>query len=297
MRLAILAAARSCRPGRRRRPSPRAARRRRRGSASELGQIRAGPGAGSELRTAGLEVRLSRLEEQLRQLTGRIEEVEYAQRQTSARHRSAGGRSRCAAARRRPAAASRRAPKRRPSRRPRHPSRRAGQAQPSIIAPDAAGAAGLRAGHDPRGRACAASHRSADTAGSRADRPRLARSPKVPMPPTSSALDLLQAGNWAEAEQPFSHVRRRTIPNDPRAPTASYWLGETYSVPQGLPDRGLGVRPQLPDLRRGRAAGAGQSAQARHVAGGHGRPGQGLPDLRASWPSGTRTPRRRSARP
>mgnify|MGYP000252226350 CR=1 FL=1 len=40
-------------------------------------------------------------------------------------------------------------------------------------------------------------------------------------------LDLLQAGNWALAEQAFGNFVQ-TYPDDSRVPTASYWLGETY---------------------------------------------------------------------
>ena len=41
------------------------------------------------------------------------------------------------------------------------------------------------------------------------------------------ALDLLQTGNWPSAEQSFTSFVK-DYPDDPRAPTASYWLGETY---------------------------------------------------------------------
>ena len=41
------------------------------------------------------------------------------------------------------------------------------------------------------------------------------------------ALDQLQAGSWGEAEQSFDTFVK-SYPDDPRASTASYWVGETY---------------------------------------------------------------------
>ena len=48
------------------------------------------------------------------------------------------------------------------------------------------------------------------------------------------ALDLLQAGNWADAEQSFTSFVK-DYPDDARAPTASYWLGETYFFRKDYP--------------------------------------------------------------
>ena len=48
------------------------------------------------------------------------------------------------------------------------------------------------------------------------------------------ALDLLQAGKWADAEQAFTSFVQ-DYPDDPRAPTASYWLGETYFFRKDYP--------------------------------------------------------------
>ena len=41
------------------------------------------------------------------------------------------------------------------------------------------------------------------------------------------ALDQLQAGGWADAGQTFDTFAK-SYPDDPRVPTASYWVGETY---------------------------------------------------------------------
>ncbi|MEO1016509.1 MAG: tol-pal system protein YbgF [Pseudomonadota bacterium] len=41
------------------------------------------------------------------------------------------------------------------------------------------------------------------------------------------ALGLLQAGEWANAQSAFEAIVR-DHPDDPRAPTSAYWLGETY---------------------------------------------------------------------
>jgi tol-pal system protein YbgF len=48
------------------------------------------------------------------------------------------------------------------------------------------------------------------------------------------ALDQLQAGSWASAEQSFESFVA-SYPNDPRASTASYWIGETYLFRKDYP--------------------------------------------------------------
>ena len=48
------------------------------------------------------------------------------------------------------------------------------------------------------------------------------------------ALDQLQAGSWGEAEQSFDTFVK-SYPDDPRASTASYWVGETYLFRKDYP--------------------------------------------------------------
>ena len=225
------------------------------------------------LRTAALEVRLSRLEEELRRLTGRIEEVEYAQRQASART----GRPRCRPGR--PAAAAAAPPRRRGAAQPGSRATAApavGVAGPRIDhRARRRGASGLRPGHDPRGcRARAARRQGADPAGAEPGRSRAPRpgcSPKVRMRPTRARSICCRPASGAMPSR-SSPRSSRTTRTTARAPTASVLAGRDLLLPQGLPDRRLGVRAQLPDLRRCRAARAGQPAQARHVAGRDGRP-------------------------
>ena len=185
------------------------------------------------LRTAALEVRLSRLEEELRHLTGRIEEVEYAQRQAAARldalvadldARLPGG----SGATARAAAPIAEAP---PPLSAPEPTRE------SIISPDAAARQGYVLGTIPeaavRGqpavKAPALPAPSQDGVGAQA---RL--QPEGADATYKSALDLLQAGKWGDAEQVFTSFVQ-DYPNDPRAPTASYWLGETYFFRKDYP--------------------------------------------------------------
>ena len=98
---------------------------------------------------------------------------------------------------------------------------------PSIIAPDASAQQGHVLGTIPQD---AAGHQSA------ADLP----APQARLTPQGAdadykqALDLLQAGNWAQAEQAFTGFVQ-SYPDDPRAPTASYWLGETYLFRKDFP--------------------------------------------------------------
>ncbi len=182
------------------------------------------------VRTAGLEVRLSRLEEDLRSLTGRIEEIEYAQRQAAARldalvadldARLPGGGSGA------PRAA---AP-------PPEPPPQRSAARESIIAPDAAARQGYVLGTIPenavRGQPTVKTPTlpapSQDGVGAQA---RL--QPEGADSTYKGALDLLQAGKWGDAEQQFTSFVQ-DYPNDARAPTASYWLGETYFFRKDYP--------------------------------------------------------------
>lgn len=185
-------------------------------AAAELGQIRLAQAQDPALRAAGLEIRIQRLEEQLRQLTGRIEEVEYAQRRSSDRidqlvadldARLQG----------RPVSSAQPAPP--PSQQaaaePAPEPRR--QVPSSIIAPDAAAQQGHILGTIPQESA----------ANPPRPNPQAALAPQGADAGYRQALDFLQAGNWALAEQAFGNFVQ-TYPDDSRVPTASYWLGETY---------------------------------------------------------------------
>lgn len=190
-------------------------------AAAELRQIRLAQAQDPASRAAGLEIRMQRLEEQLRQLTGRIEEVEYAQRRTSDRidqlvadldarlqgRPVAGGE---AAAQPAQQAAVAPAPRR--------------DTPPSIIAPDPAAQQGHVLGTIPQESA----------ANPPKPNPQAALAPSGADGGYRQALDFLQAGNWALAEQAFSNFVQ-TYPDDSRVPTASYWLGETYLFRKDYP--------------------------------------------------------------
>jgi tol-pal system protein YbgF len=198
---------------------------------AELGQIRLAQAQDPNLRTAALEVRLSRLEELIRQLTGRIEEVEYAQRQTAARidklvadldARLPG----VAAAR---DAAPPPAQAAAPAQAPTTPTR---QAPPSIIAPDDAARQGYVLGTIPQGALQGQTASPPATAPAPTTQARLA--PQGADGVYRQALDQLQAGSWAAAEQSFENFVS-SYPEDPRASTASYWIGETYLFRKDYP--------------------------------------------------------------
>jgi tol-pal system protein YbgF len=185
------------------------------------------------VRAAELEVRLSRLEEELRQLTGRLEEVEHAQRLASARMdalvadldaRLPGGGGTAAAAPRPtpPPVAATAAPS--------QPTTRE-----SIIAPDAAARQGYVLGTIPedavRGQPAV---RTPTLPTPSQDGAQARLQPEGADSTYKGALDLLQAGKWGDAEQEFTAFVK-DYPNDPRAPTASYWLGETYFFRKDYP--------------------------------------------------------------
>lgn len=176
-----------------------------------LGRIDLAQAQTPDLRAAALEVELSRVQEQLRQLTGRVEEVEHAQRQLErridglvadldARLPGPGG-----PAPQPPALGSVDQPPARPA------------VPPAKIAPDAAARQGYVLGTVPEG----------------ALRSQSPPPVSAPLPAGGAdeeykrALDLLQAGKWADAEQAFASFVLE-YPGDTRAPTASYWQGETY---------------------------------------------------------------------
>ena len=243
----------------------------------ELGEIRLAQSQDPTLRTAALEVRLSQLEELLRQLTGRIEEVEYAQRQAAARidelvadldARLPGGTAGRAAA----APAPTPAPTEEALASPEPPRRRV---PPSIIAPDESARQGYVLGTIPQ-----------DTLQGRPPAPNAPQpSLEARLAPQGAdatyrqALDQLQAGSWADAELTFDQFVT-SYPEDPRASTASYWVGETYLFRKDYPTAASVFARNYRTYGQDAPRAPGQSPQAGDGAGRHGRPGQSLPDLR-----------------
>ena len=200
---------------------------------AEFGRIELAQAQDPNLRTAALEVRLSRLEELIRQLTGRIEEVEYAQRQTSARidklvadldARLPGVGQGAAAAAPRPAP-----PPPAPAPVAAAPQR---PTQPSIIAPDDAARQGYVLGTMPQ--STLQGQPPPAGAGAATPGPQATLAPQGADGVYRRALDQLQAGNWSAAEQSFDSFFK-TYPEDPRASTASYWIGETYLFRKEFP--------------------------------------------------------------
>ena len=197
---------------------------------SELGSIQLAQAQDPSPRIAALEVRLSRLEELMRQLTGRIEEAEFAQRQTNARldrlTAEIDGRSAAAA------------PAPQPSEQMTMAAPQPGRlTQPSNVTPDEAARQGHVLGTIPedalRGQQQARPPAlPAPTAGQPEQQARLV--PEGADAAYKGGLDLLQTGNWAAAEQSFT-LFVKDYPDDPRAPTASYWLGETYFFRKEFP--------------------------------------------------------------
>lgn len=167
-----------------------------------------------DLRAAALEVELSRLQEQMRQLTGRVEEAEHAQRQLEQRidNLVADLDARLPGGGRAPAPAARTSVEAPP------PAAVTPQPPPAGITPDAAARQGYVLGTVPEG-----SLRGQTPAPSTPAK----LQPEGADAAYKGALDLLQAGKWADAERSFSAFTQ-DYPSDPRAPTASYWLGETY---------------------------------------------------------------------
>ena len=201
---------------------------------AELGQIRLAQAQDPNLRTAALEVRLSRLEELLRQLTGRIEEVEYAQRQTAARidklvadlDARLPGVAAAGAVAPPPPQTQAAAPA------PPAPEPAPRTVPPSIIAPDDAARQGYVLGTIPQGALQGQTAPGSTPAPAPTTQARLA--PQGADGVYRQALDQLQAGSWAAAEQSFDSFVK-TYPDDPRASTASYWVGETYLFRKDYP--------------------------------------------------------------
>lgn len=168
-------------------------------------------------RTAALEARVQQLEEELRRLTGRIEELEYAQRQLE--QRLAAGVPPMAAAP--PASLSAPEPEPQPAAEPEiatevDPQIPVSRPPATAIEPDAAARQGYVLGAIPQGAV-----RDQPPAATSGDR-------------YQAGLELLQAARWAEAEQAFASFVQEN-PDDPRTPTASYWLGETYLLRKDYP--------------------------------------------------------------
>ena len=201
-----------------------------RSEVTALGSIQLAQAQDPGLRIAALEVRLSRLEELMRQLTGRIEEAEFAQRQTNVRldrlTAELDGRSAAVASTPQPSEQTAAASP--------QPGR---LAQPSNVAPDEAARQGHVLGTIPedalRGQQQAKPPAlPAPSPGQPEQQARLV--PEGADAAYKGGLDLLQTGNWPAAEQSFTSFVK-DYPDDPRAPTASYWLGETYFFRKEFP--------------------------------------------------------------
>jgi tol-pal system protein YbgF len=163
-------------------------------------------------RTAALEARVQQLEEELRRLTGRIEELEHAQRQLE--QRLAAGTPPVAAAP--PASLSAAEPEAEPESAAGGSQAPASRPPAVAVEPDAAARQGYVLGAIPQGAV-----RDQPPTATGVDR-------------YQAGLELLQAARWAEAEQAFASFVQEN-PDDPRTPTASYWLGETYLLRKDYP--------------------------------------------------------------
>ncbi|MFO1075647.1 MAG: tol-pal system protein YbgF [Geminicoccaceae bacterium] len=161
-------------------------------------------------RAAALEARVQELEEALRKLTGRVEELEHQQSQLVARGPGPGTGTPPAQAAAQPPAAPATAP-------------------PVALAAPAPGATSRPAAPAPEPDAAAKQGHVLGT---------IPQSAARDLPNAGdgyqAGLDLLQAAKWAEAEQAFASFVQEH-PDDPRTPTASYWLGETYLMRKDYP--------------------------------------------------------------
>ena len=161
-------------------------------------------------RAAGLEARIQELEAALRRLTGRVEELEHRQDQLAAH--PAGG-----TAASQPAAA------------PAQPQPAAPTGAPAPLVPPAAPEAAARPKATVEPDAAAKQGHVLGT---------IPQSAARDLPDAGdgyqTGLDLLQAAKWGEAEQAFAAFVQEH-PDDPRTPTASYWLGETYLMRKDYP--------------------------------------------------------------
>lgn len=167
--------------------------------------------------TGAVASRVQQLEEDLRRLTGRIEELEFRQRQMEERLRAAATADTPPQAAASPEPPTTVAPVPVPTARGEAPPATAEAPSPAIE-PDVAARQGYVLGAIPEG---------------------AVRDRTPPPPPPGAAsyeagLDFLQASKWAEAEQAFAAFVQEN-PDDPRAPAASYWLGETYLLRKDYP--------------------------------------------------------------
>ena len=165
-------------------------------------------------------------------------------------------------------------------------------AQPSIIAPDESARQGYVLGTIPQDTLQGQPGRRLPRRNPRSRRGLHRRGPTRPTGRRSTSCR--RAAGPMPSRPSNSFVN--SLPGRPTRLDGFLLAGRDLPVPQGLPDRGLGVRPQLPDLRPGRAPRARQPAQARDGAGGDGRPRRRPARPSPSSASGTRTHRRRSAR-
>lgn len=215
----------------------------------------------SAARTAALEARLARMEETLRQLTGRIEEAEYAQQRLSQRmerlvadidarlqaaessRTTETGRAEAPPAAEEPEAVPAPAPVARPTPAappPRQQQTAAAPAAPSSqapVEPDEAARRGYVLGTLPQDvlRNLPAPANVPDLpAPGQGDARQQARVAPGTATGYEAGLELLQARQWSQAEQAFTSFVQNN-PDDPRAPTASYWIGETHFFRRDYP--------------------------------------------------------------
>ncbi len=211
-------------------------------------------------RAAALEARNLELEEELRRLTGRIEELEYQQGQLISRlerlESDAEERRRTAEASSPPPAAEQAAAAEEPDeaeQTPPPPPRTVARAEPTRpaapqpapgpprqpapdVEPDAAAAKGYVLGAIPRGAAGTPAQSRPPPPAPGGETATAARPPAAASNVGyDGALGLLQAGRWAEAEQAFRGFIDKT-PEDPRASSAAFWLGETYFFRKDYPN-------------------------------------------------------------
>jgi len=212
-------------------------------------------------RFASFETRLLRLEEELRTLTGRIEELEHRQRQIEQRLEALQGPARGPAAETAPvppgagavppastagvpatpsatadlpaAAPAATAPATTAGAPPPGPAATSPPTPP--VEPDEAARRGYVLGTIPadvlrggQGGERPAAGGGAPSTGAGGPDPRLEAALRGTADQRyQAALDLLEAGGFALAEQALSRFLD-DFPNDPRAPTAAFWLAETY---------------------------------------------------------------------
>jgi tol-pal system protein YbgF len=218
------------------------------GLAAVRGELQMAQAQPATPQAAALYARLQQLEEEIRRLTGRVEEVEHAQMQTEARLRrlleQRGGAETPAAAMAEPVAPAPPTPLT-PSMTARQEPAPPVMARPvappatSSIEPDAAARQGYVLGTIPedalRGQPVPQPPDLPAPGQGAGTQARLGtEGATTPAPTYENGLWLLQANRWDEAEQAFTAFVQQN-PDDPRAATASYWLGETYLLRKDYP--------------------------------------------------------------